>query len=68
LAIRYQAGLVASHAFGIVVMVGAVALCMLNRAAMTAPTIHVALLAYFGWMAMYLAWSLTVLVLYGKGA
>jgi hypothetical protein len=67
LVIRYQAGLVASHAFGIVVMVGAVVLWMLHRLTLAVPIIHVALLAYFGWMSMYVVWSVTVLVLYRRG-
>ena len=67
LAIRYQAGLVATHGFGIVVMVGAAILCLLHREILVVPTEHVALLAYYGWMTLYLVWSVTVLILYRKG-
>ena len=67
LAIRYQAGLVAAHAFGSIVMVGAVVLWMLHRSTLAVPAVSVALLAYGGWMAMYLVWSVTILVLYRRG-
>lgn len=65
LSIRYQAGLVASHGFGMVVMVGALLLWVLHRTSL--PSVYVALLAYWGWTAMYLVWSATVLVLYRRG-
>jgi hypothetical protein len=65
--IRYQAGLVASHALGIVSTVGTIILCSLYRNTLTVPTIQVALLAYYGWLSMYAVWSVTVLALYRRG-
>jgi hypothetical protein len=65
-AIRYQAGIVSTHVFGIAVMVGAMTLCALHHGALMVPSVHVALLAYGSWMSMYAVWALTVLALYRR--
>jgi hypothetical protein len=67
IAIRYRSGIMAAHVFGAVIMVGATVLWMLHRSTMTVPTIQLALLAYFGWLSMYLTLSMTVLILYRRG-
>ncbi len=67
LAIRYRAAVYSTHLFGAVVMVGAMALWAAHRTTLAVPAAQVALLATFAWMAMYLAWSLSVLVLYRRG-
>ncbi len=68
ISIRYKTGIAAMHGFGAVVMVGAVVLIFLNRSDLLVPALHVALLAFVSWIAMYVVWSVTVLVLYRKAA
>jgi hypothetical protein len=67
MAIRYLSGIIAAHVFGIVIMVGTVVLWMLHRLSMSVPIMDMALLAYFGWLSMYLTLSVTVLILYRRG-
>jgi hypothetical protein len=67
MAIRYLSGIIAAHVFGIVIMVGTVVLWMLHRLAMSVPIMDMVLLAYFGWLSMYLTLSVTVLILYRRG-
>jgi len=43
-------------------------LIFLNRSDLLVPALHVALLAFVSWIAMYVVWSVTVLVLYRKAA
>ncbi len=66
MAIRYKAGMLALHGFGMVVMAGAVVLFFVNRTDLLVPAIHVALLAFASWMVMYVVSAVTVLVLYRK--
>ncbi|MBN1628965.1 MAG: hypothetical protein JW990_04320 [Thermoleophilia bacterium] len=66
MAIRYKTAIAAMHGFGAVVMVSAVVLVFLNRVDLLVPASHVALLAFVGWIVMYVVWSVTVLVLYRK--
>lgn len=67
-AIRYRAGIVAMFGFGSTLIIGAILLCTAHRETGLVPVAQVALLAYGSWMAMYLLWSVTVLVLYRRGA
>ena len=66
MAIRYKAGMLALHGFGMVVMAGAVILFFVNRTDLLIPAVQVALLAFASWMAMYIIASVTVLTLYRK--
>jgi hypothetical protein len=66
MAIRYKAGMLALHGFGMVVMAGAVVLFFVNRTDLLVPAIHVALLAFASWMVMYVVSAVTVLVLYRR--
>lgn len=66
-AIRYRSGIIAAHGFGIFIMTGVVVLWSLHRATMAVPITQMVLLAYFGYLFMYLTLSVTVLVLYRRG-
>lgn len=68
IAVRYQAGLVGSHVFGTVVMIGAVALWALHRTTLTVPSVEVVLLASCRWLATYLVWEVIILALYRRGS
>ncbi len=67
LAVRYRAAIAATYGFGLVVMLGAAGLWAAHRESLMAPTVEIALLAFYGWMAMYLTWSVAVLLAYGRG-
>jgi hypothetical protein len=66
MAIRYKAGMLALHGFGMVVMAGAVVLFFINRVDLLVPVIQVAVIAFASWMVMYVVSAVTVLVLYRK--
>jgi hypothetical protein len=65
--IRYQAGLVAAHLFGAVVMAGAAWLYLLHRDTLQVPVRQVLLLAFWGWFALYVSWASSILFLFRRG-
>jgi len=64
--IRYRAGAIAASGFGLVVSCGALILCTLHRASDAVPSFSLALLVYYGWLTMYLGWSISVFVLHRR--
>jgi hypothetical protein len=66
-AIRYQAAMIATHGFGIVVVLYAFALYLLHRETLIVPVHQVLSLAYFSWISLYVFWSASMLVLHKTG-
>ena len=66
--IRYQAGLIAAHFLGAVFMVGAAVLYLHHKETMLVPMEQVALLAFYGWMSLYVSWAAAILVMYRRGS
>ena len=64
--IRYKAGMIALHAFGMVVMAGAVVLFFLRHEDLMVPAVDVALLAFMSWIVMYVVSAVTTLILYRR--
>lgn len=64
--IRYRAGAIAASGFGFVVLCGSLVLCTLHRPSQAIPCLSLSLLVYYGWLAMYFAWSISIFVLHRR--
>lgn len=65
--IRYQAAMIAIHGVMAVMFIYTVVLYLLHRGTLMVPLQQVLSLMYFGWISLYLFWTIFILVLYKKG-
>jgi hypothetical protein len=68
LAFRNLAAHVGTLVFGVAVVAGVAVLWLVHRETLLVPVAQVALLAFLSYTAMYVAWSVAVLVLYRRGS
>lgn len=66
--IRLQAAIIAVHGFGAMVAIYAIFLYILHRVDSLVPIHQVLSLAFAGWLSLYIFWTLSILILYRRGA
>lgn len=66
--LRLQAALIAIHVFGATVAIYAFSLYLLHQNLMLVPVHQVLQMALYSWLALYISWSGSILVLYRTGA
>lgn len=66
--IRLQSAIIAAHGFGATVAVYAIFLYLIHRNVSLVPIHQVLSLAFAGWLSLYLVWTLSILILYRRGA
>lgn len=66
--IRQQAAVIATHAMGATIALYAIGLYLASRSGIMIPAYLVLQMAMYSWLALYLCWSGSILILYRKGA
>lgn len=66
--IRLQAAVIATHAMGATIAFFALGLYLASRNGIMIPAYMVLQMALYSWLALYLSWSGSILILYRRGA